>query len=105
MIGLLICTPFVRVSDHELRYLARVAAVLVVSQPPPTAPTAEDLQILTTTLSTCNFTPEPEPIEPFINGNLRYLYRSPIKARLPAVRRRYPIHQPCWRSGRWKSLT
>ena len=50
---------------------------------------------------------DPEPRTPHINGDLRYLYRQPKKpSRLPwRIDRRNPIRQPCWRAGRWKSLT
>lgn len=61
--------------------------------------------------STMNFTrdfckEEPLP-EPFINGNLRYLYRPPKQIKRLPVRNnhRLPLRQPCWRAGRWKSLT
>lgn len=50
---------------------------------------------------------DPELRTPHINGDLRYLYRQPKKnQRLPQrIDRRHPIRQPCWRAGRWKSLT
>lgn len=49
---------------------------------------------------------EPEP-EPHINGDLSYLYRRPKNnLRIPIRKNHYRvIHQPCWRAGRWKSLT
>lgn len=38
--------------------------------------------------------------------NLRHLYRPPVKFRLRFVRKPMRIvHQPCWSSKRWRSVT
>lgn len=37
--------------------------------------------------------------------DLSFLYRPPIKHKAVYKRLRHHIHQPCWRRGRWKSLT
>lgn len=44
--------------------------------------------------------PEPEPA-----GCMEHLYRNPFHNSVPRVVRRHVIHQPCWKRGRWKSLT
>ena len=40
----------------------------------------------------------------YVAGNLRHLYRSPVTFHLRRVCQ-YRIKQPCWKRGRWKSLT
>jgi len=40
-----------------------------------------------------------------INGDLSYLYRPPVICRHIKRPKRRIIHQPCWSSRRWKSLT
>lgn len=48
-----------------------------------------------------------EVVTPYRNGNLHYLYdrsKKPVR-RYCRVDRRHPLRQPCWRAGRWKSLT
>ena len=37
--------------------------------------------------------------------DLSYLYRPPVKHKAVYKRIRHHIHQPCWKRGRWKSLT
>lgn len=37
--------------------------------------------------------------------DLSYLYRPPVRYKTVYKRLRHHIHQPCWRRGRWKSLT
>ena len=55
--------------------------------------------------ASCCVEEAPEP--PHINGDLTYLYRRQFP-RPPVQKRtnyRHPLRIPCWRAGRWKSLT
>lgn len=55
--------------------------------------------------ASCCVEEAPEP--PHINGDLLYLYRRQFP-RPPVQKRtnfRHPLRIPCWRAGRWKSLT
>ena len=102
----------ITVSDHERR-------ILVVDDQ-STAPPQEDTSFSSTTdtcssselISYCmslipsDFLEEPV-CEPHVNGDLSYLYVRRHNE-TPAQRRtnnRPPLRIPCWRKGRWKSLT
>lgn len=63
-------------------------------------------QVLSTFSVTCDYLEEPLP-DPHVNGDLQYLYvrrynETPVGRR---TNNRLPLRLPCWRKGRWKSLT
>lgn len=63
-------------------------------------------QVFSTFSAACEYLEEPLP-EPHVNGDLQYLYvrrynETPVGRR---TNNRLPLRLPCWRKGRWKSLT
>ncbi len=98
-----------RISSHEWSALmSRLPTTeLVVVSPKDDTATGGlcDMNSFVSSLTaTMNYEESPPP-EPHINGSLRYLYLDRKALTTKVVQRRHPIKQPCWRAGRWKSLT
>lgn len=108
----LIAGPFARISDHEIRLLASALAagqLVIIDSPQETTTqnlTCSSTEFLSSlqNIKSCGYDDE-VIIESHINGDLRYLYRPPILHNKKVVQWRHPLRQPCWRRGRWKSLT
>lgn len=103
MIALIVSGP--PGDSHHLIYAIRRLGSLTVIEDRPELPSTPTIEAMTVTMTSfIKEWLEPEPVY-HINGNLRYLYRPTAKPVLISRQSRYIIRQPCWRAGRWKSLT
>jgi len=97
-----------RLSTVEIaRLMARLPTTeLVVVSPKEDTPSGYgDMSAFASSLTSSMNYAEPPPVDPPTNGNLRYLYLDRKVLTPKVVQHRHPIKQPCWRAGRWKSLT